>query len=52
MKTIIKYGSYITGYTLFYHALYYCPPISGGFLEVIKAAHSIFIFKKDSFEKN
>lgn len=39
MKEAIRYGVFLTAYTLVYHGLYYCPPIYKGFSHLIKCAH-------------
>ena len=39
---MIKNISYLLGYTLFYHGLYYCPVMEKYFQTAIKMVHKIF----------
>lgn len=38
---MIKNISYLLGYTLFYHGLYYCPIMEKYFKDVIKILHML-----------
>lgn len=42
MKEALKYGIYLTTYTLFYHGLYYRPPIIGMLSKTLDNIHTFF----------
>jgi hypothetical protein len=53
MKEALKYGIYLTTYTLFYHGLYYRPPIIGMLSKTLDNIHTFFKPKtKKTIEEN